>query len=188
MPDRSVFLFLPKTKRRHPFHHTIFYILILRTCSELRQIECPIILLPVTRGACDVIDLARDTTSLSVLFIDVATDRVDGEPLDEENPLIYKSDKTGRGPLKETWIEDQEWDTLNGKQPIRTRYLGHVTSYQPIRDHYFLIRCLVLISLLSLSVCLSVFHSQYYDAHYIVPKCKFTLKYINICTIFIQFP
>eukprot|EP00116_Pleurobrachia_bachei_P018171 sb/3478433/ len=26
------------------------------------------------------------------------------------------------------------------KQPIRTRYLGHVTSYQPIRDQYFLIR------------------------------------------------
>eukprot|EP00116_Pleurobrachia_bachei_P011412 sb/3471674/ len=24
--------------------------------------------------------------------------------------------------------------------PIRTRYLGHVTSYQPIRDQYFLIR------------------------------------------------
>eukprot|EP00116_Pleurobrachia_bachei_P009426 sb/3469688/ len=26
------------------------------------------------------------------------------------------------------------------KQPIRTRYLGHVTGYQPIRDHCFLIR------------------------------------------------
>ena len=25
------------------------------------------------------------------------------------------------------------------KQPIRTRYLGHVTGYQPIRDQYFLI-------------------------------------------------
>eukprot|EP00116_Pleurobrachia_bachei_P011330 sb/3471592/ len=23
------------------------------------------------------------------------------------------------------------------KQPIRTRYLGHVTGYQPIRDHFF---------------------------------------------------
>eukprot|EP00116_Pleurobrachia_bachei_P005087 sb/3465349/ len=27
-----------------------------------------------------------------------------------------------------------------GKQPIRTRYLGHMTGYQPIRDQYFLIR------------------------------------------------
>eukprot|EP00116_Pleurobrachia_bachei_P003680 sb/3463942/ len=26
------------------------------------------------------------------------------------------------------------------KQPIKTRYLGHVTGYQPIRDEYFLIR------------------------------------------------
>ena len=26
------------------------------------------------------------------------------------------------------------------KQPIRTRYWGHVTHYQPIRDQYFLIR------------------------------------------------
>ena len=29
---------------------------------------------------------------------------------------------------------------LDGKQPIRTRYLGLVTGYQPIRDQYFLIR------------------------------------------------
>ena len=27
-----------------------------------------------------------------------------------------------------------------GKQPIRTRYQGHVTGYQPIRDQDFLIR------------------------------------------------
>eukprot|EP00116_Pleurobrachia_bachei_P013320 sb/3473582/ len=30
--------------------------------------------------------------------------------------------------------------TETSKQPIRTRYLGHVTGYQPIRDQYFLIR------------------------------------------------
>ena len=30
--------------------------------------------------------------------------------------------------------------TDTSKQPIRTRYLGHVTGYQPIRDQYFLIR------------------------------------------------
>ena len=28
----------------------------------------------------------------------------------------------------------------NSKQLIRTRYLGHVTIYQPIRDQHFLIR------------------------------------------------
>ena len=30
-----------------------------------------------------------------------------------------------------------EWE-----QPIRTRYLGHVTDYQPIRDQYFLVFCI----------------------------------------------
>ena len=30
--------------------------------------------------------------------------------------------------------------TESCKQSIRTRYLGHVTGYQPIRDEYFLIR------------------------------------------------
>ena len=30
--------------------------------------------------------------------------------------------------------------TESSKQPIRARYLGHVTGYQPIRDQYFLVR------------------------------------------------
>eukprot|EP00116_Pleurobrachia_bachei_P011389 sb/3471651/ len=30
--------------------------------------------------------------------------------------------------------------TETSKQPIRTRYLGHMTGYQPMRDQYFLIR------------------------------------------------
>ena len=29
--------------------------------------------------------------------------------------------------------------TESSKQPIRTRYFGHVTSYQPISDQYFLL-------------------------------------------------
>eukprot|EP00116_Pleurobrachia_bachei_P016332 sb/3476594/ len=29
--------------------------------------------------------------------------------------------------------------TETSKQPIRTRYLGHVAGYQPIREQYFLI-------------------------------------------------
>ena len=35
-----------------------------------------------------------------------------------------------------SWQEPTEFR----KQPIRTRYSGHVTGYQPIRDQYFLIR------------------------------------------------
>ena len=32
------------------------------------------------------------------------------------------------------------------KQPIRARYLGHVTGYQPIMDQYFLIRSVPAVS------------------------------------------
>eukprot|EP00116_Pleurobrachia_bachei_P008640 sb/3468902/ len=32
----------------------------------------------------------------------------------------------------------QQEPTRPSKQPMRTRYLGHVTGYQPIRDQYFL--------------------------------------------------
>ena len=38
-----------------------------------------------------------------------------------------------------TMSKDQETTEFR-KQPIRTRYLGNVTGYQPIRDQYFLIR------------------------------------------------
>eukprot|EP00116_Pleurobrachia_bachei_P012084 sb/3472346/ len=37
------------------------------------------------------------------------------------------------------WRQEVE-PTETSKQPIRTRYLGLVTGYQPIRDKYFLIR------------------------------------------------
>ena len=38
--------------------------------------------------------------------------------------------------------------TDTSKQPIRTRYLGHVTGYQPIRDQYFLNRSVHAMSLI----------------------------------------
>eukprot|EP00116_Pleurobrachia_bachei_P016670 sb/3476932/ len=39
--------------------------------------------------------------------------------------------------------------TETSKQPIRTRYLGHMnrTGYQPIRDQYFMIRLVPVITL-----------------------------------------
>eukprot|EP00116_Pleurobrachia_bachei_P016982 sb/3477244/ len=47
-----------------------------------------------------------------------------------------------RPPLPGGVEEDKEelLTEVRFKQPIRTRYLGHVTGYQPIRDQYFLIR------------------------------------------------
>eukprot|EP00116_Pleurobrachia_bachei_P000807 sb/3461069/ len=43
--------------------------------------------------------------------------------------------------------------TDTSKQPIRTRYLGHVTVYQPIRDQYFLIKSVAPAELLGRYVC-----------------------------------
>ena len=37
-------------------------------------------------------------------------------------------------------IYREQEPTEPSKQPIRARYLGHVTGYQPIRDQYFLVR------------------------------------------------
>eukprot|EP00116_Pleurobrachia_bachei_P015440 sb/3475702/ len=41
--------------------------------------------------------------------------------------------------------------TDTSKQPIRNRYLGHVTCYQPIKDQYFLIRSVPVRSVISQS-------------------------------------
>eukprot|EP00116_Pleurobrachia_bachei_P012201 sb/3472463/ len=51
---------------------------------------------------------------------------------------LYLGEKRGSG-----WICMAAHPTRHTdlpKQPIRTRYLGHVTGYQPIREQYFLIR------------------------------------------------
>ena len=34
------------------------------------------------------------------------------------------------------YMARQQQPTGSSKQPIRTRYLSHVTGYQPIRDQY----------------------------------------------------
>eukprot|EP00116_Pleurobrachia_bachei_P010839 sb/3471101/ len=42
--------------------------------------------------------------------------------------------------LSGCWYRKYQETTETSKKPIRTRYLGHMTGYQPIRDQYFLIR------------------------------------------------
>ena len=59
--------------------------------------------------------------------------------------LLFDSHYHCLVPLNAVDIDHQvplNLEDLDGfyKQPIRTRYLGHVTGYQPIRDQYFLIR------------------------------------------------
>eukprot|EP00116_Pleurobrachia_bachei_P011317 sb/3471579/ len=43
-------------------------------------------------------------------------------------------------PLQQHHETVYQEPTKTSKQPIRTRYLGHLTGYQPIRDQYFLVR------------------------------------------------
>eukprot|EP00116_Pleurobrachia_bachei_P013116 sb/3473378/ len=50
--------------------------------------------------------------------------------------FTQESHRPHHNPLEEGDLEPPEIS----KQPIRTRYLGHVTGYRPIRDQYFLIR------------------------------------------------
>ena len=40
-------------------------------------------------------------------------------------------------PLESEVVAEDMKKLQVGTQPIRTRYLGHVTGYQPIRDRYF---------------------------------------------------
>lgn len=49
--------------------------------------------------------------------IDIVNDSVSDYHKDED-PTLYKSSKTARGPLKSSWIEDCE----TGKQPIMCAY------------------------------------------------------------------
>eukprot|EP00116_Pleurobrachia_bachei_P013614 sb/3473876/ len=63
------------------------------------------------------------------------------EGLGGGKPRIERVPNLGGHVLPQTLssLTHQE-PTESSKQPIRTRYLGHVTGYQPIRNHYFLIR------------------------------------------------
>ena len=55
-----------------------------------------------------------------------------------EYTVIMLRDLQSREEILENGLEEET--TGFSKQRIRTRYLGHVTGYQPIREQYFLIR------------------------------------------------
>ena len=59
-----------------------------------------------------------------------------------ENPLSISSDGTTSDSSSDTVSPpgQPEEEEGNRYRSIRTRYLGHVTGYQPFRDQYFLIQ------------------------------------------------
>eukprot|EP00116_Pleurobrachia_bachei_P001262 sb/3461524/ len=57
--------------------------------------------------------------------------------------------------VRDSVISNSSTSSIIGtsKQPIRTRYLGHVTGYQPIRDQYFLIRSVPVLGIPIITHC-----------------------------------
>eukprot|EP00116_Pleurobrachia_bachei_P007836 sb/3468098/ len=63
--------------------------------------------------------------------------------------------------------------TETSKQPIKTRYLGHVTVYQPIRDQYFLIRSVPTIHLSTIGRSRTRHHLNRETAKYVANSARF---------------
>eukprot|EP00116_Pleurobrachia_bachei_P010051 sb/3470313/ len=75
-----------------------------------------------------------------------------------------------------TVISPKQEPTETSQQPIRTRYLGHVTGYQPIRDQYFLIRSVPAPKEVVRSSGNHGYHSCY--NHAVVMKFTSSIQYI----------
>eukprot|EP00116_Pleurobrachia_bachei_P000504 sb/3460766/ len=82
----------------------------------------------------------------SLLFDDDASEGAKGKSGDDEeggseqNTDSSDTDEDDKGGSEGSGVNHTVTNSETSKQPIRTRYLGHVTDYQPIRDQYFLIR------------------------------------------------
>ena len=73
--------------------------------------------------------------------------------------------------------------TESSKQPIRARYLGHVTGYQPISDQYFLIRSVPVNHLFlreDLEELLKLFHVQFHQCLLERSQDTKTHRYTNL--------
>jgi membrane-associated phosphatidylinositol transfer protein len=75
--------------------------------------------------ACDALSL----TSVTIDYIDIVTDAISSSEYSrEEDPRVFKSDKTGRGPLTDSWREEyanmvkQNGGGVNGGVAIMCAY------------------------------------------------------------------
>ncbi|XP_032434571.1 membrane-associated phosphatidylinositol transfer protein 2 isoform X5 [Xiphophorus hellerii] len=77
---------------------------------------------PDTGNQADVFNLsAADKRQTTIDVIDIVTDPIPPhEYISEEDPKLYKSAKTQRGPLQDDWIE--EYNNNPGKTPIMCAY------------------------------------------------------------------
>lgn len=69
-------------------------------------------------------------------IIDVVKDQAYGtEYIKEEDPKLYVSEKTGRGPLLDTWLSDY-WAECRGKQMPTPKGMAIMCAYKLCRVEF----------------------------------------------------
>eukprot|EP00116_Pleurobrachia_bachei_P001304 sb/3461566/ len=91
-----------------------------------------------TRGSLSIGVLSTSVKNVRNSLRLVQSLRVKAHDGPDRNMKMSLSKRLSSLPVDEAEEEDEEGGDIF-KQPITTRYLGHVTGFQPISDHYFLI-------------------------------------------------
>lgn len=77
-----------------------------------------------------------DLRNRIVDVIDIVKDTLTGaDYVKEEDPTLYVSEKTGRGPLCETWLEDY-WNEVKGKQQPTAKNMSLMCAYKLCRVEF----------------------------------------------------
>jgi len=80
----------------------------------------------------NVLNVPKEKQGREVDFIDIVTEKVDAKYYKkEEDPLLFVSQKTGRGPLKEGWLKDAKPKMCIYKlQAVQFKYWGFQTKVE----------------------------------------------------------
>ncbi|CAK9810045.1 Protein retinal degeneration B [Anthophora plagiata] len=109
---RSALIVKEEAWNAYPYTKTLF------TCPfvEKFSIEIETYYFPDNGYQENVFQLSRsDLKNRTVDVIDIVKDQYTGDYVKEEDPKLYVSQKTNRGPLTESWLEDY-WADVKGKQ------------------------------------------------------------------------
>ncbi len=85
----------------------------------------------------NVFDLTgSDLRNRIVDVIDIVKDQLTGgDYVKEEDPKLFVSDKTGRGPLCESWLEDY-WNEVKGKTQPTSKNMSLMCAYKLCRVEF----------------------------------------------------
>ncbi|XP_053678781.1 protein retinal degeneration B [Anopheles nili] len=77
-----------------------------------------------------------DMRNRIVDLIDIVKDQLYGADYTrDEDPTVYCSERTGRGPLSECWL-DEHWDEVQGKQQPTARNMSLMCAYKLCRVEF----------------------------------------------------